>query len=68
MRTTMDFRTTKQRERAVRDARIAEQFTAIRAKHPEVAETRIMAVMAEEGKYYTSLSGIRQSLKRSKTI
>lgn len=64
----MDFRTTKQKVRDAMDAKVAEQFTAIRAKHPEVKDTRIMAVMAEEGKYFSSLSGIRQSLKRTKTI
>lgn len=64
----MDLRTTKQKEREAKDSKVAAQFKAIKKENPKAADHRIMDAMANEGRYYKSLSGIRNALIRTKTI
>lgn len=63
----IDLRTEKKKERDARDIVIADYFKSLCKEHPNVAKTRIMKGMAQEGKHgIHSLLGLRQILIRTK--
>lgn len=65
----IDFRTDKQKARDARDAEIARYFADLKKQNPEITNSRIIRVMAEEGKHGVhSFIGVRQILVKTKQI
>lgn len=65
----MDIRTQKQKERGVRDCKVAAAYDRLKKEHPEAKASRLIETLAQsEIEGLTSTFGVRTALKRTGRI